>query len=165
MRASDGAESLWCRPPRAARPDAPIKTRRALCGSWRIGATAALLACSGRLGVVVVVSGRALRAVDGGRRREGAGATAIALGWRHERARSGVSYFDHQLLSSLDHVRVLYYPSYSEWERAGGGPAPRKNPPGRRGVALGRDGRRGDVRPHFDVGDWRGHGHVGFVLR
>ena len=28
------------------------------------------------------------------------------------------------------------------------------------GVALGRDGRRGDVRPHFDVGDIGGDGHV-----
>ena len=34
---------------------------------------------------------------------------------------------------------------------------------GRPSVALGRDGRRGDVRPHLDVGDWRGDGHVVFV--
>ena len=36
---------------------------------------------------------------------------------------------------------------------------------GRRRVALGRDGRSGDVRPHFDVGDFGGDGHVAFVLR
>ena len=32
-------------------------------------------------------------------------------------------------------------------------------------LACEPDGRRGDVRPYFDVGDWGGDGHVVFVLR
>ena len=32
-------------------------------------------------------------------------------------------------------------------------------------MALGRGGRRGDVRSYLDVGDWGGDGHVVFVLR
>ena len=35
---------------------------------------------------------------------------------------------------------------------------------GRRRVALEQRIRRGDVRPHFYVGDWRRDGHVCFVL-
>ena len=44
--------------------------------------------------------------------------------------------------------------------------APRgpENPQGRRGVALGRGGRRGEVRPHLDLGHIGGDGHVEFVL-
>ena len=32
-------------------------------------------------------------------------------------------------------------------------------------MALEPGGRRGGVRPYFYVGDWRGDGHVGVVLR
>ena len=33
---------------------------------------------------------------------------------------SGLVQTLHQILSALDHVRVLYYPSYSPWELAAG---------------------------------------------
>ena len=41
----------------------------------------------------------------------------------------------------------------------------RQHQNGRRGVARGRRRRRGVIRPHFDVGDQRGDGHVAVVLR
>ena len=40
-----------------------------------------------------------------------------------------------------------------------------QHPHGRRCLALEPDGRRGDVRPYFYVGDWGGDGHGRFVLR
>jgi len=46
------------------------------------------------------------------------GSVAVCLGWRDELARSGIHYFDHHVLRSMDHVRTVYYPSYSLRERA-----------------------------------------------
>ena len=50
------------------------------------------------------------------------GAVAVALGWRYPAAAGGtrlnITYFDSHLLHSLDHVRSLFYPSYSTWELA-----------------------------------------------
>lgn len=48
------------------------------------------------------------------------GAVAICLGWRSEASRHGIVYFDSHILRSMDHVRVLYYPSYSRAERSCG---------------------------------------------
>ena len=45
------------------------------------------------------------------------GAVAVCLGWREDRSTHGVHYFDSHVLRSLDHVRVVYYPSYSSAER------------------------------------------------
>jgi hypothetical protein len=41
---------------------------------------------------------------------------------------------------------------------------PQPTPHPTRRVALGRERRRGDVRPHLDVGDWGGDGHGEIVL-
>jgi len=48
------------------------------------------------------------------------GSVVVSLGWRSAYAKPHISYFDAHILSALDHVRVLYYPSYSEWELGGG---------------------------------------------
>lgn len=45
------------------------------------------------------------------------GSVAIALGWREDSSRHGIHYFDSHILRSMDHVRTLYYPSYSAHER------------------------------------------------
>ena len=45
------------------------------------------------------------------------GSVAVCLGWRDDRAQTGIHYFDHHVLRSLDHVRAVYYPSYSRSER------------------------------------------------
>ena len=47
------------------------------------------------------------------------GAVAVCLGWRDEHATHRIHYFDHHILRSLDHVRVVYYPSYSQAELRG----------------------------------------------
>lgn len=44
------------------------------------------------------------------------GSVAVCLGWRDEHARHRIHYFDHHILRSLDHARVLYYPSYTAAE-------------------------------------------------
>jgi hypothetical protein len=48
------------------------------------------------------------------------GSVAISLGWRNERSRNGIYYFDSHILRSLDHARALYYPSYDRNELAAG---------------------------------------------
>ena len=48
------------------------------------------------------------------------GSVAISLGWRDETSRHGVTYFDSHILRSMDHARVLYYPSYTRAERSCG---------------------------------------------
>ena len=47
------------------------------------------------------------------------GSVALCLGWRHDQARTRIEYFDSHVLNSLDHVRALYYPSYSSTELVG----------------------------------------------
>lgn len=47
------------------------------------------------------------------------GAVAFCLGWRDPHGRAKITYFDSHLLNSLDHVRVLYYPSYEPSELGG----------------------------------------------
>ena len=44
------------------------------------------------------------------------GSVAICLGWRNEFSPHGIHYFDSHILRSLDHVRALYYPSYTRAE-------------------------------------------------
>lgn len=44
------------------------------------------------------------------------GTVAVCLGWREEKSRHGIQYFDSHLLRSLDHARALYYPSFDRHE-------------------------------------------------
>ena len=46
------------------------------------------------------------------------GAVAICLGWHNAKTARRIDYFDSHVLHSLDHVRVLYYPSYDRDELA-----------------------------------------------
>lgn len=46
------------------------------------------------------------------------GTVAVTLGWRDDQSRHGVHYFDSHVLRSMDHVKALYYPSYTRQERA-----------------------------------------------
>lgn len=48
-----------------------------------------------------------------------AGAVVMALGWRMQTARKRIAFYDQYFINALDHVRVLYYPSYDEWELEG----------------------------------------------
>ena len=43
----------------------------------------------------------------------------VCLGWIHRQAPQRIYYFDSHILHSLDHVRVLYYPSYDAAEISG----------------------------------------------
>lgn len=46
------------------------------------------------------------------------GAVAVCLGWHNAKTARRIDYFDSHVLHSLDHVRVLYYPSYDSDELA-----------------------------------------------